>query len=106
VSNVRYRILPEYTDDQIDAQTAGRNDRWAMAQRALRTVPPEWRQSIVAASNAVAFRDVVRWEGGLGWINSEPTGVELNDAIVAKVGEFHAGVLPPRVETVEAETGE
>jgi hypothetical protein len=91
-----YLVLNEYTDEYLDAAVTDREDRWATAMRELRTVPADWRQSIMASAHHQAYRLVV----GEGGLLQAATTVDLFDAVIDRVATFKMGWRPLRVESV------
>lgn len=97
-----YVVLDEYTNDSIATKVAGRSDPAAQAWRELATfVPPDWRQSIMAAAHADAYvaRYTMRSDTGLTEPQLMPTGTRIYDAIRQRVVMFQVGWRPVRTET-------
>lgn len=98
MSEVKYRVLPEYRDENLADTVKGG------VLEILRTVPDEWRQSVMSA----AWRDCntpkcrpSSHDPMLLESYTVPTGVDHYDALRARAAQAIAGTLSPRRESVE-----
>ena len=92
----RHVVAAEYTDEGLAATIARTHPEYAAAMKRLLTVPADWRQSVMAAANALSSATVTTAVRPA----KHPNHISIETAVEQQVAAFHAGRLPNRMEQV------